>query len=57
LIELYRNKISALLVKARNMRNQMNSSSFDPREISDPEYQASQIMVGRSMLNLLEYIK
>lgn len=35
----------------------MNSSSFDPRDINDPEYQASQIMVGRSMLNLLEYIK
>jgi len=35
----------------------MNAEDFDPRDIQDPEFMTSQIMVGRSMLNMLEYIR
>lgn len=57
LIELYRSKISGLLVKAKNLRNtSRDSQSFDPRYISDPEFNVLQLMVGRSMVNMLEYI-
>ena len=32
------------------------NKKIDLREIDEPEFVASQIMVGRSMLNLLDYI-
>lgn len=55
LIEVYRNKLLTLLVKANAIKAQ-NGEIIDLREIDDPEFVASQIMVGRSMLNLLAYI-
>ena len=48
-----------LLQKARQLcrEAQLQGLEFDPKNITDGEYQANQIMVGRSMLNMLEYIK
>lgn len=58
LIELYKNKVTMLLNKARNIKSQMKEeSSFDAKFIDDPEFHMYQIMIGKSMLNLLEYIK
>jgi hypothetical protein len=58
LIELYKTKIKGLLLKAQMVRNQVeNDSTFDPRYISDPEYNVHQLMIGRSMINILEYIR
>ena len=59
LIEVYRNKLISMLMKAKHLKQIMtkNNIQFDPRNIEDPEYQASQIIVGRSMMNMLEYIK
>ena len=34
-----------------------NTDNFDSREINDPEFHTAQLMVGRSMLNMLEYIR
>ena len=59
LIELYRNKVSTLLVKAKNIKIQMQQegNQFDLKDINDPEFNTAQLMVGRSMLNMLEYIR
>lgn len=58
LIELYKTKIQGLLIKAQMIRDQVeNEPSFDARYISDPEYNVHQLMIGRSMINILGYIK
>jgi hypothetical protein len=59
LIEMYKTKVSLLLGKARSIKsNQKDGESvFDPKMIDDPEFHMYQIMIGKSMLNLLEYIK
>jgi len=35
----------------------MGDESFDFREVDNGEFKLSQQMVGRSMLNMLEYIR
>ena len=58
LIEVYRNKVINLHMMARALKKRMEErgAQFDPRNANDPQYQALQIMVGRSMMNMLEYI-
>jgi len=41
LIELYRNKISTLLIKAKNIKSQMGDESFDFREVDNGEFKLS----------------
>ena len=54
LVEVYMNKLFALLVRANQIRlDNSHIKNFDIREINDPEFVANQIVVGQSMLNLL----
>ena len=45
-----------LEIKAKDADEKDNLTSLKG-EIADPEYSAQQIMIGRSMLNMLEYIR
>jgi hypothetical protein len=55
LIELYRKKLSGLLIQANIYKRQMNDGeTFDFRNIS--ELRSQQISIGRNMMNILEYI-
>lgn len=56
---MYKTKVSLLLGKARSIRSNLKDgeSVFDPKMIDDPEFHMYQIMIGKSMLNLLEYVK
>lgn len=59
LIQIYRVKVKNLLKSAQHLcaEARLLGQKFDPKNIIDGEYQAKQILVGRSMLNMLEYIK
>lgn len=59
LIEIYKVKVQELWKKASILKKDaiVNGRSFDIRDVQDPDYQTFQIVVGRAMLNLLEYIK
>jgi hypothetical protein len=56
LIELYRKKLSGLLIHANKFKKQMleEGENFDSREIS--ELRTQQMIIGRNMMNILEYI-
>lgn len=59
LIEIYKVKVEELWKKANILKKDalVNKRPFDIRNVQDPDYQTFQIVVGRAMLNLLEYIK